>query len=562
MALSDEVNQLPAPTKAPGTDDDCSIVIRLSEDDPLFEQKQKLLQEKGFATCERVYFNSSTCCDWVYTIPDALLCRARIIHLNEIELYFGEINANPSGEIYSSRNELEALNFIISLIDSSSADCMHKTTTFLRDLRAATVSKIGELGEKDKAETRILENSCDKEKHLLQWAENNGVKSKLQIAYIEGAQRGALAVEDICVGEIALEIPVSVIISEDVVYESDMFHILEKIEGIAAETMLLLWSMRERHNCDSKYRKYFDTLPENFNTGLSFGVEAILALEGTLAFEELCHAKEHLRSQYDQMFPALCNSHPDVFPPEFYTWEQYLWACELWYSNSMTVMFTDGNLRTCLVPVAGFLNHSICPHILYYGKVDSRTNTLKFPLSRPCSAGEQCYLSYGCLSNCHLLTYYGFLPQGNNPYDVIPLDIGAAKEACSEEGNSSSDSTTHMVRGTWLSKNHGIFHYGLPTPLLDHLRKGHNHSLHTMTMANLENEMEVLETVKSIFATMDDGFGDLEDDWENPDWDLQLAIDLKNQQRQIVSSILTSCDKGIEMLKNEWRKCMVEDIRG
>lgn len=33
-----------------------------------------------------------------------------------------------------------------------------------------------------------------------------------------------------------------------------------------------------------------------------------------------------------------------------------------------------------------------------------------------------------------------------------------------------SDSATHMVRGTWLSNNHEIFHYGLPPPLLDHLR--------------------------------------------------------------------------------------------
>lgn len=69
---------------------------------------------------------------------------------------------------------------------------------------------------------------------------------------------------------------------------------------------------------------------------------------------------QHLRDQYEELIPFLCNNHPDVFPPELYTWEQFLWACELWYSNSMKVLFNDGKLKTCLVPVAGFLNHSVC----------------------------------------------------------------------------------------------------------------------------------------------------------------------------------------------------------
>lgn len=68
---------------------------------------------------------------------------------------------------------------------------------------------------------------------------------------------------------------------------------------------------------------------------------------------------QHLRTQYDELFPALCDDHPDTFPRELYTWEQFLWACELWYSNSMKVMFPDGKLKTCLIPIAGFLNHSV-----------------------------------------------------------------------------------------------------------------------------------------------------------------------------------------------------------
>lgn len=107
-----------------------------------------------------------------------------------------------------------------------------------------------------------------------------------------------------------------------------------------------------------------------------------MALDGTLLLEELMQAKEvsiyaafflmknmyknliilylqHLRTQYDELFPILCDSFGDVFPSELYTWDQFLWACELWYSNSMKVQFLDGEVRTCLIPVAGFLNHSV-----------------------------------------------------------------------------------------------------------------------------------------------------------------------------------------------------------
>jgi hypothetical protein len=84
-----------------------------------------------------------------------------------------------------------------------------------------------------------------------------------------------------------------------------------------------------------------------------------MELDGTLLLDEIMQAKELLRERYDELIPLLSN-HREVFPPELYTWEHYLWACELYYSNSMQIKFPDGKLKTCLIPVAGFLNHSVC----------------------------------------------------------------------------------------------------------------------------------------------------------------------------------------------------------
>ncbi|KAK1388327.1 N-lysine methyltransferase setd6-like [Heracleum sosnowskyi] len=540
-------------------DDRHSLLLKLSENDPLFDKKKKLLQVVGISPDERIHLKASYTAAKLSSVLGLLLQKARIIYFNEVDLYFAASDVGQLLKFHNPRNELEALHSVMLLIDNSILSSKHSRVDVLQDLRDMTLDKINALGNNIREDTIIVENvSCDRETCLLQWGESEGVKTKLDIAYVEGAGRGAIARENLKAGDIALEIPVTVIISEEVVHKSDMFPILENFEGITSETMLLLWSMKEKHNRDSKFKFFFDALPEVFNTGLSFGVDALLELDGTLLLEEIVQAKEHLRSQYDELFPALYHDHPDIFPPDLYTWEHFLWACELWYSNSMKILFPDGRFQTCLVPVAGFLNHSINPHIMQYGKVDSNTNSLKFPLSRPCNAGEQCFLSYGKLSSSHLITFYGFSTQGDNPYDVVPIDLDLPDIDDSENGSLMSDWTSHMVRGTWLSKNHEIFHYGLPSPLLDHFRRAQGSTVQpkSTTQENLAIELEILLVLCSTFEDMMQAICDTDDDdRENRSWDVKLASKFKKSQKKIFSSIVTSCKAGCKLVENELCKC-------
>ncbi|RRT40759.1 hypothetical protein B296_00030310 [Ensete ventricosum] len=374
----------------------------------------------------------------------------------------------------------------------------------------------------------------DSEELLLKWGKDHGVRTKLKIAcksvYLsfhlptdfEEAGRGAVASEDMGIGDIALEIPESLIISEDLVYNSDMFDVLKNLDGITSDTMLLLWSMRERFNPNSKFKIYFDTLPEEFNTGnivfchcspgLSFGVDSLTVLEGTLLLEELLQSKE------------------------------------------------------------------LCPHILHYGRVDPESKSLKFPVSRPCEAGDQCNLSYGSFPSSHLIMFYGFLPKGDNPYDVIPLDFDAPE---AEDGGNlpltdENVSATHMVRGTWLSKGDEAHAYGLPPRLLAHLRavlKTDRAGLASRTsedgvrlllysLVDRDVERNVLETILSIFEPMLEGICDSDnfdsDNFDsvmfycrnNSSWDVKLSLDYKDLQRRIISSIVTACNCGLQMLED------------
>ncbi|KAK7282150.1 hypothetical protein RIF29_10729 [Crotalaria pallida] len=93
--------------------------------------------------------------------------------------------------------------------------------------------------------------SCSRVEHLIEWGESNGVRTELKIAYVEGAGRGAIARKDLRVGDIALEIPVSIIISEELVYETDM------IDRTGRIPMLRL---RDRESyVQNKTKEYDDT---------------------------------------------------------------------------------------------------------------------------------------------------------------------------------------------------------------------------------------------------------------------------------------------------------------
>ncbi|KAF2918785.1 uncharacterized protein [Oryza sativa Japonica Group] len=525
------------------------VVVRLpplSQDDPLFQDKKRILDSRNLSCLFQVP-NSCSAAD-AFKVLDRIIQAARIAHMDELELYFtGDDDFGP----LSTRNELESLNLLLKILNTLLLTANVGAMGVLQVLRDEILIRLRSLELEDNDQMVVQIRNQNMEDSLLKWGEQHGVKTKLQIAFFEGAGRGMVASENIDVGDIALEIPESSIISEELLCQSGMFLALKDLDSITTETMLLLWSIRERYNPSSKFKIYFEALPANFNTGLSFGIDALAALEGTLLFDELMQARQHLRQQYDELFPMLCIKFPDIFKQDVYTWDNFLWACELWYSNSMMVVLSSGKLTTCLIPIAGLLNHSVSPHILNYGRVDKVTKSLKFPLSRPCKAGEQCFLSYGKHPGSHLITFYGFLPR-DNPYDVIPLDLDTSVD---EEDSSSPSVTTsqtsHMVRGTWLSRLRGPPTYGLPHRLVSHLHAilGCNQNESAPEADNKENDRMVLETLLSIFTPMLEGLGEPDDfDRENACWDVNLALDYKDLQRRIVLSIVTSCTSGLAML--------------
>lgn len=99
----------------------------------------------------------------------------------QVELYFGEHDAQVG--FYSTRNELEALNSILLLVNNSLSGQMYKQVNVLQHLQELLIDKIQKMGNKYNEKTKFGKSYiCDKEKILVQWGEDNGVRMKLEIA--------------------------------------------------------------------------------------------------------------------------------------------------------------------------------------------------------------------------------------------------------------------------------------------------------------------------------------------------------------------------------------------
>jgi hypothetical protein len=60
----------------------------------------------------------------------------------------------------------------------------------------------------------------------------------------------------------------------------------------------------------------------------------VQSLAGTAAHLELARAQQHLRQQYADtrpLFNMLLAAYPALLQPDWFEYEGYLWAAELWY---------------------------------------------------------------------------------------------------------------------------------------------------------------------------------------------------------------------------------------
>lgn len=249
--------------------------------------------------------------------------------------------------------------------------------------------------------------------------------SAIQIATFDGL-RGCSAIRDIAAGDLILSIPRAALIYEDTVKNTDLGRMLAAVPGLTVDNLLIIYTMIDRFDPESVWAQFWASLPTTYGTGLSFPPSLVAKLQGTAAYLEIGRGQAHLQSQYEAtraLFDILLAAYPQHLEAGWFRFENYLWACELWYSYAFEVEFPPSSKsKTVMVPFACHVNHSPWPHVVRYGRIQPVTDTLDYPAFRPCRQGSQVFISYGPVPNLKLLTYYGFVIH-RNPHDLVPLTL-------------------------------------------------------------------------------------------------------------------------------------------
>jgi hypothetical protein len=257
------------------------------------------------------------------------------------------------------------------------------------------------------------------------WSEEHNIQSKIKLASF-GDLRGCAATQTILPGENILSIPKEALIYDETVLQTDLGRMLSTIPDLSIDNLLIIFTLCDRFDPESRWAPFWRSLPNAYFTGLSFPAHVVASLEGTAAHLEILHGQDHLRKQYAATRPILdilLKAYPQFLQPEWFAYEKYIWSAELFYSYAFEIEFPPNpKSKTVMVPFACHVNHSPWPHVVRYGRINPRSNTLDYPAFRPCLKGEQAFISYGPVPNMKLISYYGFAIE-DNPHDLVPLQF-------------------------------------------------------------------------------------------------------------------------------------------
>lgn len=125
-------------------------------------------------------------------------------------------------------------------------------------------------------------------------------------------------------------------------------------------------------------------------------------------------------NEYEQVVKPLFDEQPEVFPPEHFGLEGYVWALEIVLSRSMVLAYDDVTLPV-LVPVVELFNHD---HVSSEAVANHTSGRFTVTAGRDYTEGEQVFVnSRPRRGNLALMVLGGFaLP--NNPFDLAEVRFG------------------------------------------------------------------------------------------------------------------------------------------
>jgi len=236
-------------------------------------------------------------------------------------------------EPLTARNEGSALGLLVKLLTADGSPAAGRC----RESLGPALRAFAEAGAACNASADRgvpLEGGASTSGRMLEWARGSGIRHLLTPAvFPQTGARGGAAARDVAPGESVVSIPADRLITARNAAASPLGQILLGLP-LDPDTRSVLWAMRDRADPDSEFRAYWDDLPPAFATGATLCDAALRELDGTPIAAEVRALQSNLRQQFDTFFPGLSEALPLLFPPEVYTWDNFVWMCGLWVSRA------------------------------------------------------------------------------------------------------------------------------------------------------------------------------------------------------------------------------------
>uniref|UniRef100_A0A0B7AIJ8 SET domain-containing protein n=2 Tax=Arion vulgaris TaxID=1028688 RepID=A0A0B7AIJ8_9EUPU len=318
-----------------------------------------------------------------------------------------------------------------------------------------------------KKKSTFSDVSDEKLRNFTAWCcENNfNLTGKVKVSR-EGscAQYGMVAIEDIVEGYCLFQVPRSSLLMPS---NSDIADLIEKDQDKLAATNqwvpLLVSLLSEHMNTSSKWRPYFDIVPDFQALDLPLfweQSEVEKLIKGTGVDLAVERDLRMIDSDYKNLVLPFLQQHKDhlkLFSPNFELFKKMV-AFVMAYSftepqgkkqddsdddsdDEETIMSAP-----MMVPMADMLNHITKNNAkLTFGK-----DALKMVTTRMIKKGEEVYNTYGQVSNLHLMHMYGFAePYPNNINDVVEIPVIRLLAAAKEQLDDSDSTDITLLDEKW-----------------------------------------------------------------------------------------------------------------
>lgn len=258
---------------------------------------------------------------------------------------------------------------------------------------------------------------------LHEWLENGGAEglSWLQLDDFPDTGRGVKTLRPLKCNDVILTIPGSYLWTVDAANDDPILGpaISSTKPPMSVEDTLAVFLLfiKSRESEYEGRRAHVELLPKNYSASVFFNDEEIEVCSGSSLYHLTRQLKQQIQGDYHQLYKNLFSKHPDLFPSNKFTQNDYMWAlCTIW-SRAMDFQLPEKQFR-CIAPFADMFNHSSDAKLCHI--YDPQSDNLRILAEKDYSSGEQIFINYGAVPNNRLLRLYGFvIPK--NPHDSYDL---------------------------------------------------------------------------------------------------------------------------------------------